>query len=333
MMSLWVPQAIHAAAELGIADALAREATGAAELASRLGTHPDATGRLLDALCVLGLFRRSGDRYELTELGAFLRSDAPASRRAWARLMGGTRVWQAWGKLSECVRTGNPAFAAGDTRTSETETFDVYFEDAEAADVFHQAMADGTRSVARGIVEAVDFRDARSVVDVGGGYGELLCAALDAHPGLRGSVFDLEHARAGAERLFERRGLGDRASFVSGNLFDEPPPAADVLLLKSVIHDWDDARSQAILERCAAAMTERSTLVVVEPPAPPAGAELPPWFAWIVAFSDLNMLVNTGGRERTADEYRALAERSGLRVTDVLPTTSGFYSCFVCRRR
>jgi hypothetical protein len=206
-----VPQAIHAAAELGIADALALGPATAAQLAARLHTHPDATARLLGALVVLELVVAGPEGYSLTELGAFLRSDSVGSRRAWARLMAGDFVWRAWGKLTECVRTGKAAFAAGDERTSDT------------------------------------------------------------------------------------------------------------------IHDWDDDRSLAILRHCRAAMDRRARLVIVEPAAPAEGATVPPSLAWIVAFSDLNMLVNTGGRERTAVEYTALLTRAGLRVVDVRPA-GGFYS-------
>lgn len=325
MMGLWVPQAIHAAAELGLADALAERPATAVELAERLATHPDATARLLDALIVLGLIERDGQAYALTRLGEFLRSDVARSRRAWARLMGGEPVWRAWGRLTECVRTGEPAFAVGATRESATETFDVLFEDPSAAEVFHRAMADGTRSVAPDIVAAIDFAGVERVIDVGGGHGELLCAALERHPEIHGAVFDLDHARAGALASFERRGLAERASFVAGDLFREPPPRADLLLLKSVIHDWADDRALAVLERCRAAMNPNGRLVMIEPAL--AGTDAP-GFAWIMAFSDLNMLVNTGGRERTRAEYQALLARAGLRTIEVRPT--GFYGCFVC---
>jgi len=330
LMSLWVPQAIHAAAELGVADALAAGPASAPALAQRLKTHADATARLLDALVVLGLLERHGAEFSLGPLGAFLRSDSPRSRRAWARLMAGEHVWRAWGRLTDCVRSGEPAFSAGAGRRAQTETFDVFAEDADAAAVFHQAMADGTRSVASAIVGAIDFAGVQRVADVGGGYGELLAAALDAHPGSSGHVFDLEHARVGAEALLARRGLTGRAEFVAGDLFSAAPPKADLLLLKSVIHDWNDERSLAILRHCRAAMNAGGRLVIVEPPAPPAGTAVPESVAWIMAFSDLNMLVNTGGRERTASEYAALVGRAELRVTDVRP--AGFYSCFVCRR-
>src|SRR5690606_19016629 len=130
----------------------------------------------LDALAVLGIVERDQSRFALTRLGEFLQSDAPASRRAWARLMGGERVWRAWGRLTECVRTGAPAYAAIAERESETETFDVLLEDPDEAAIFHQAMADGTRSVAADLLAAIDFAGVARVIDVGGGYGELLCA-------------------------------------------------------------------------------------------------------------------------------------------------------------
>ncbi|MBX3223101.1 MAG: hypothetical protein KF795_21490 [Labilithrix sp.] len=332
MMGLWVPQAIHAAAELGVADALVKGPLAASDLASLLGTHPEATARLLHALAVLGIVEGKAGTFALTELGRYLTDDAPGSRRAWARLMGGGPVWRAWGQLTECVRTGRPAWTAdGGERSSETEVFDALASDPESAGVFHRAMADGTRGAAPSIVAAAELGEARTVIDVGGGHGALLAAALEAHPKLEGGVFDLEHARAGATKLFASRGLEARARFTAGDLFTEDPPSADVLLLKSVIHDWGDERSVAILRRCAAAIGERGKLVVVEPPAPEPGADVPASFAWIVAFSDLNMLVNTGGRERTASEYTRLLEQAGLQVRAVRPT-GAFYTCFEATR-
>lgn len=326
-MSLWVPQAIHAAAELGIADALARGPATAAAVADVLRTDQDATRRLLDALVVLGVVRRERDAFALTPLGECLRDDGDASRRAWARLMGGADVWRAWGSLADCVRTGRAAWTSGPgARTSETETFDALFADPDAANVFHRAMADGTRSAAPQIASALALDGASTIVDVGGGWGELLCAALEARTTLRGAVFDLAHAEAGARATFERRGLAERAAFVTGDLFAAAPPAADVLVLKSVVHDWSDERSLALLGRCRDAMRPGDRLAVVEPAAPEPGTAVPEGFAWIVAFSDLNMLVNTGGKERTRREYTALIEGAGLAVRAV--RDAGFYSCF-----
>ncbi|WP_437676076.1 methyltransferase [Sorangium sp. So ce131] len=322
IMSLWIPQVIHAAAELGVADLLADAPLPAGAVAERLGTHPDTTERLLRALVTLELLAERGDRFELTEMGRCLETRSPTSRRAWSRLMGGSGVWRAWGRLTECIRTGRPARALDLAAPSGTETFDEQANDPAAAAIFHQAMVELTRGVAPAIVGALDLRGVRRVVDVGGGYGALLGAILEAHPAVEGVVFDLEQARAGALDLFASRGVADRASFVAGNCFDTAPPAADVYLLKSVIHDWDDARSLRLLGKCRDVMDPEARLLVVEPPTPTQRGNA--IHEWVLTFSDINMLVNTGGRERTEPEYRALIEAAGLRVVTVRETPSIF---------
>src|SRR5687768_2685421 len=204
IVGLWVPQAIHAAAELGLADVLAEGPLPGPAVAGRLGTHPDATERLMCALAVLGLLERQEDGFALTEVGRCLETRSASGRRAWSRLMGGAAVWQAWGRLTDCVRTGRKAFGPGDT-------FDVLAADPAGVAVFHQSMVEMTSGVAAAITRSLALEGARRVVDVGGGYGALLCAVLEAHPGLEGTVFDLEHAREGALDLFASHGLSARA--------------------------------------------------------------------------------------------------------------------------
>ncbi|UJR84561.1 acetylserotonin O-methyltransferase [Sandaracinus amylolyticus] len=325
ILGLWAPQAIHAAAELGIADALSAAPQRASELASRIGADHDATERLLRALAVLGVLELQGERYALTEIGRCLETDSPTSRRAWSRLMGGREVWQRWGRLTDCVRTGRMAARVDDEGISPTEHFEAMAMDPASAAIFHRAMVEMTRTSAPEIVRAIDLAGARTIVDVGGGSGMLLAALLEAHPALRGSVVDLAHARESALSLFAGRGVADRASFVTGDFFTDPPPPADVLVMKSVIHDWDDERSLRILARCREAMDARTRLVLIEPPSPDAPSTSSP-LAWILAFSDLNMLVNTGGRERTHREYVALLERAELRVARV--GEAGFWKTY-----
>jgi hypothetical protein len=404
IIGLWVPQAVHAAAELGVADLLAGGPRTSAEIAAALGTHADSTERLLRALVTLGLLEADGgDRFALTETGQCLVDDAQPTARAWARLMGGPVVWDAWGRLTECIRTGQTASqlrgaalaalapdAASqgdndddneDRRGGEVgstmpdaahrgggsgggehnrdraafrggapavDPFEMMAREPEAAAVFHRAMYDLTRGSAAAIVSAVDWSGVRDVIDVGGGYGALLCAILEAQPHVRGAVFDLPHARDGALACFASRGLrdlhgvrdpgeprelsdlSDRATYIEGSLFADALPAADAYIMKSVIHDWNDEKSIEILRACRAAMHPAARLLLVEPPAMPAGVN--PMLDWMIAFSDLNMLVNCGGRERTEAQYTALLDVAGLRTVAIHPT-SGFYRVFEAVRR
>jgi len=312
--SYWVPQAIYVAAELRIADALGDASRDAAEIARAVEAHPDSVRRLLRALVAIGVCAVDDTgRFALTPLGACLRSEGPDSVRAWVLLIGGERVWRSWGRLVECVRTGR-SVPSLDGRDSWVEQSD----DPAASDVFNQSMVQLTRQLAGAVAVSYDWSRFRTVVDVGGGYGALLPPILKANPALRGMVFDLPRCRAGALALIGKVGLADRYEFVPGDFFVDPLPKADAYLVKSVIHDWDDERSVRILRRIADAMEPGATLLVVEPVVPERPGSSP--FDGMLAHTDLNMMIVTGGRERTEAEFRALVERAGLRVGRVVRT-------------
>jgi O-methyltransferase domain len=96
------------------------------------------------------------------------------------------------------------------------------------------------------------------------------------------------------------------------------PPGADAYIIKSVIHDWDDEKSLTILRNCRAAMREGSRLLIVEVIVPDRPGTSP--LDHMISGTDLNMLVVTGGRERTESEYRALVDAAGLTVARIVPT-------------
>ena len=160
------------------------------------------------------------------------------------------------------------------------------------------------------------FRASERIVDVGGGFGELLAAILRANPDTRGVLFDRPHALEGARALMEAARVADRCECVPGDFFEAIPGGADVYLLKSVIHDWNDERGGAILRNCRRAMEGRARLLLVERIVPQQlGASAA---HRSIARGDLNMLVGLGGRERTEDEYRVLLDAAGLQVKTVV---------------
>jgi len=319
VMSLWVPQALHAAAKLRIPELLSETPRPSADVAHEAGTDPGATHRLLRALAQLGVAREDdAGCFALTPLGACLREDSPVSVRNWTLVIAGERVWEAWGKLTDAVRTGKsiPMLLHG------MNSFDYMARDPEMAATFDRAMLELTRRLAPVVAAAYDFSGVKRVMDVGGGSGALLAAILARHPHLRGVVFDRPACREGALACQVEAGVADRAEFVGGDFFESVPSAADVYFVKSVIHDWDDERSLAILRACRAALNADAHLVIVEPLLPERIATSPD--NAMLVFSDLNMLVNTGGCERTEREYRALLESAGLRVERIVSTPTAF---------
>jgi O-methyltransferase domain/Dimerisation domain len=317
--SLWIPQTLHAAASLGVPDAIGPDGSTSDAVARAIGADAAGVERLLRAMVGLELCTQAEDgRFSLTPLGACLRADSPDSVRSWVMLMGGDMVWRCWGHLAECIRTGEPAPKLLEGK----DTFEwIAAHPAEFA-IFDRSMQELTRRAAPAIAAGYDFNGARTVVDVGGGHGTLLCGILQRHPALRGIIFDQPHCAPGAAAVAQNAGVTDRCQFSAGSFFENVPANADVYLLKSVIHDWNDERSIAILRTCRAALRADARVVLVEIVVPPRPGTSP--LDQMIAGTDLNMLVMTGGRERTEAQYRALFEAAGLRLTRILPTATAF---------
>lgn len=315
--SLWIPQAIYAAAALGVADALADGRKQTADLARIVDAHPGALHRLMRALVALELCTVTDDgAFALTPLGACLCAGRRDSARAWVLLTGNQMTWRAWGRMIDCVRSGESVPQLDGLSSG----FDVFADNPGASAVFNDSMVDGTKVLAGAFPLAYDFSAFATVVDVGGGYGALLPPILRTNPAMRGVVFDLPHCRDGAIRVFEKTGIADRCEFVAGSFFEsgELPVGADAYLLKSVIHDWDDERSVAILRNCRAALREGGRVLVIEPVVPDRPGSSP--YDAMMASTDLNMLLMTGGKERAEAEFRALLAAAGLSVTRIVPT-------------
>ena len=309
-----VSQVIAVAAALGLADLMAQQAAGIDDLARDTGTHRPSLARLLRALVALGLAEEpEAGSFRMTPLGARLRTGVPGSMRNVALTHGSEPYWRAWGDLLHAVRTGDAAFE----HAFGISSFAYLGEMPERAAAFDAYMADVTRQAIPAILAAHDFSRHRRIVDVGGGNGVLLGAILAAAPGAQGVVFDTPAGIAGARRRLEEAGVAQRCDIVAGDVFAAVPEGADAYLLKSILHDWDDARAAAILANCARAMRPGSVLLVVERLLPERIACRPDHAD--AAMMDLHMLVMPGGRERTAAEYAALLAAAGLRLLAVRP--------------
>lgn len=312
-------QTVGAAARLRLLDALGERERTAEELAADCGADPRSLRRLLRALTGLGLLteERAG-AFRATATGRVLRADHPGSFATVARVFTEPLMVRSWERLADSVRTGRPAFPEVFGR----EFFDHLEELPELSAEFNASMSQGTRSTAEVLPGAYDFGSHHTVVDVGGGDGTLLAAILRAHPGLRGVVHDTPNGLAQARATMEAAGVAERFDEATGDFFASVPAGGDLYLLKSVIHDWSDERCVTLLGNCRAVLPPGGRVLLVEPVLPPtaeprlAGSYL----------SDLNMLVNLGGMERTRDDFAALLDAAGLTLTraDPLPPPSAF---------
>jgi hypothetical protein len=309
-----VSQAISVAAELGIADILKDTTKDVEELAKVTSADAPSLYRLLRALASVGIFTEIDDRrFDLTPLAACLRDDAPDSVRNLARWYGAPLIWGGWGELLHSVKTGE---TGAKQALGVTDSFAYMAEHPEQAQIFHASMTEISRKNTPDIVEGYDFGRFHKIIDVGGGHGQLLSAILRRYPGPLGVVFDVPHVVENTQRAIVADGLSERCEAVAGNFFDFVPAGADAYLLKQVLHDWDDAPATAILRNVRQAIPIEGRLLVIELVVPPGNEPS------LSKLLDLDMLVVTGGRERTEIEYRDLLAKAGFRLNNVHATAS-----------
>ena len=307
--SYWTSQAVYVAAKLRIADRLADGPRTVEALAEATGTHPRTLYRLLRALASVGVFSEGeAGRFRLTPAGELLRADETDSLWAMAILMG-EEHYHAWGGLLESVRTGKTAF----DRLYGKPIFAYLAEHPEKAKVFDAAMTAIHGRETAAVLDAYDFAGIERLADIGGGNGSNLIGILGRYPGMYGLLFDLPHVVERARDDLRAAGLADRCETVGGSFFKPIPVQADAYFLRHILHDWDDDDAGQILRNIRRAMPSGSRVLVVEHVLPPGDA---PSFGKLL---DLNMLIMSGGIERTEDEFRRLYEAAGFRLTRVVP--------------
>jgi O-methyltransferase domain/Dimerisation domain len=312
-----VTKCIYVAAKLGIADLLKDGPQSSEDLAQATGTHAPSLYRVLRLLTAADLLTEGeAHSFALTPLGAYLQTGVPGSMRNTALNYGGEPTWQVWGALLHSVETGEPTYE----HVLGFTNWEYRAQHPEAAALFDQMMTEWTSSVAPTVAAAYDFSATPTLVDVGGGQGQMLASILQAHPTLHGVLFDLPHVVKGAPSLLEAAGVADRCEVIGGDAFTAVPADYETYLLSRVIHDWEDERAITILTRCQQAMKPQGKMLLVERVI--LTGSIP---QLLVLESDVNMLVATGGKERTDAEYRTLLNAAGFEVIRLVPVLRPFY--------
>jgi hypothetical protein len=304
------------AAQLGIADLLAKKQQTAEELAVKTQTHAPSLYRVLRTLASAGVLAESGRKFKLTPMGSLLRGDAPNSQRDFAIMMGEQWQWQSWFELMYSVKTGGVAHE----KVQGMGTFEYFTKHPEIGKVFAQAMTSLSLMTMPAIVEAYDFSRVRKLADIAGSHGLLLSGILRANPHLQGVLFDLPPVIKGASELLEREKVSNRVELVSGDFFKSVPAGADAYMMKHIIHDWDDERSIQILRNIRSVIPKDGRVLIIEMVIPEGNKPDPA--KSLKHLMDVLMLVDEGGKERTKSEFKKLYEASGFKLTKIIPTQS-----------
>jgi hypothetical protein len=308
----WVSQSIYAVAKLQIADFLQSGPRPVGELAKKTGCHSGALYRLLRALASLGVFEMlEGQRFALTPISDCLCSDAEYSARD-SSIMMSEIFYQPWSNILLSLQTGKPAF----DEVYGQPLFEHLAVDQSHARIFDAAMISWMNEESAAVVDALQWPKQAKVVDVGGGAGGLIRTVIEKQPQLDGVVFDLPEVIARNQDLYGSDDSYRGCQFESGDFFYAVPIAADIYLLRNIIHDWNDKDSISILKNCRKACKDSSKVFLLEYLIPEDNR--PFSGTWL----DVMMLVGPGGQERTLQEYQQLLAVSGLQLTAVIPTAT-----------
>ena len=306
----WISRAVYAIAKLGIPDLLKSGPKTTEELASATKMHAPSLFRVLRALVSVGILHSDGGRFVQTPLSETLVTDSPGSLRWFAVSELGQEHYPAWGNLMHSVKTGEIAF----DNFFGVDVWNYFQQNPDDAAIFNNSMSNMTAATNEAITSRYDFSGFDTIVDVGGGHGGLITEILKANPKLKGVLFDAEEVIGGARQKLEAAGVADRCETIPGDFFRSVPGGGDAYILKWIIHDWNDEKAITILSNVRKQMPQNGRLIVIDCVVPETDE---PDFS---KFIDLNMLVMTGGKERTAKEFDELLSAAGFKLQRVIPT-------------
>jgi len=250
-----------------------------------------------------------------------LTSDSPASVKKLVEAIGGP-WYRGWAELLDAIKTGEPQAK----KVFGMEWWDYLNANPKELEDFGEAMKSNSLNSLRGVLENCDFKGVEKIADIGGGFGHLAVALLEKYPTLQAIVMDIPDLIPVAQQRFPVKdpAIANRLEYVAGDMFDSVP-AANVYIMKHIIHDWEDERCIRLLQNCHQSMQGDGRVICVDSVLPPMGdvAGTP------AKLLDLNMLVFIEGKERTEDQWSHLYRSAGFEIRSITPIHDNFGTSIV----
>ncbi len=254
------PKALLSAVELGVFTELAGGPLDAEELRRRLELHPRSARDFFDALVALGMLDRKEGRYSNTPETAMFLDRTKPSYVGGLLEMANARLYGFWGSLTEGLRTGRPQ---NEVKTGG-DFFPVLYSNPARLKQFLQAMTGVSTGAAKVIAQKFPWRKHRTFIDVGCAQGCVPVRVALAHPHISGGGFDLPVVGPIFEEYVASFDLTNRLRFFPGSFFEDPMPAADVLAMGRILHDWNLEEKKALLAKAHAALPKDGALIIYE---------------------------------------------------------------------
>jgi len=307
----WESKTLLSAVELGLFTELAKRPADLSTLSRRLGLHDRSARDFLDALVALKLLDRQDGLYRNTAETDLFLDRAKPSYAGGLLAMANARLYESWGSLTEALKTGrnqNEAKESGDV-------FAALYADPDRLRMFLAAMSGVSLAAAQAIAAKFPWHDYKSFVDIGTAQGMVPVTIARAHNHLSGAGYDLPEVKPVFEEFVTQQGVSHRVKFLSGNFFTDPLPAADVLIMGHILHDWNLSQKRMLLEKAHTALPNGGALIVYESIIDDERRQNS--FGLLMS---LNMLIETpGGFDFTGADCQAWMREAGFSQTRVEP--------------
>jgi len=309
--NLWALPSLYVAAKLNVAEWVKDSPKSITELARLTNTHAPSLHRVMRALVAQGIFKLGSDgKFRINGMAKGLLNEPGSIRHMLIHHLGPVN-WNLMSNLEYTVRTGEDAFA----NAYGKGIYEYLRENPQESEVFDQSMSDLSDIGLAPILNAYPFANYQTIADIGGGEGFLLANILKIYPSTKGILYDQKETTARAPQLFSNYQLNNRVQIIAGNFFEQIPSGADLYIMKSIIHNWDDEHCIKLLRNVHHAMSNKSKIVIVEMIVSDDNT------LELAKLLDIQMLAcMQGGKERTREEFDYILEKSGFKRTRIFKT-------------
>ncbi|WP_432671090.1 methyltransferase [Flavobacterium sp. SM2513] len=287
----WKYMAVNTACKLNLFDAIENKQLNANQLAEQLNLDNNSLETLLKALVSITFLESERGIYFLNEVSLQLTENHPKSLK-YASMVWADEHLTAWQNLDYSIKTGESSFS----HLKDENYFDYLNNHPEQLDKYHKAMFEYARDDYATLPLKIDFKNHKSIMDVGGGYGAAISVIKANHPAMDCALLDLK-------KVIENCDL-TTIKVIEGDFFLAIPSGYEALLLSRILHDWNDEKCKIILDNCFKALPKGGTLYVIENCSDLITVDL--------SLLSLNMLAMCESYERTLSEYTVLVSSAGF---------------------
>jgi hypothetical protein len=246
---------------MGLFTELARGPEPLESLSERLGLHQRSARDFLDALVALGfLDRRDGGYANTPATDLFLDRHKP-SYVGGILEMANQRLYGFWGNLTEALRTGR---LQNEAKHGDMPFFEAIYADPARLRGFLAAMTGLSHGASMAIGRQFPWSEYATFADIGTAQGDLAVQVAVAHPHLTGVGFDLPEVAPIFEEYVAQNGVDERLTFRPGDFFTDELPAADVIIMGHILHDWDLDQKRVLIAKAHSALPPGGALIVYE---------------------------------------------------------------------